>query len=448
MTVIHLRRRATMAAASIAATAVLALVGPAAQPSTASGFPSLRLVDPAPTQLNSFDLTFDARNNKWIQYYTPGLRALFMYRNVGSTFALTFEAKDPAGALLTNRAVYLLVNKNWSCSDGKYTTTVDSDYAGDNRPTTKHIVGDWCGDQQKFFGGETSIPGVTDSNGRVTFTLTNINSMADAEVAPVATNVINTYSPGNLRYTEDPLSLGSTIAPSFVKHPLLSDDNAEDKDLLFVHLVNPALKAEKQTMSALTSAGSTVVKFRAVNLEGQPQAGVPVSIVQMSGPDEASIAPIVGDITAGIISTTTDADGWASVMASIEPGIEGDQELVAKIDDTRVSTKAVISWTDVQAPNATKAASISGKAQVASTLAAAKGSWTGSPTVTYAWAVCTVAGKSAATLPTKCSYVKFATKSTFKVPTTARGKYIRVVVRAKNLAGTATSVSASTAKVK
>ena len=426
----------------------LAFAGPIAQPSTASGFPSLRLVDPAPTQLNSFDLTFDARNNKWIQYYTPGLRALFMYRNVGTTFSFTFEAKSAAGALLTNTAVYLIVNKNWSCSDGKYVTDVDADYAGDNRPSAKHIVGDWCGDQQKFFGGETSIPGTTDANGRVTFTLTNINTMSDAEVAPVAKNVINTYSPGNLRYTEDSLSLGSTIAPSFVKHPLLADDNAEDKDLLFLHLVNPALKAEKSTRTVTVSSGTSQVRFRAVDLDGNPQAGVPVSIVQMSGPDEASIAPITGTINAGIVSTTTDANGWAAVTANLAVGGEGDQELVAKIDDTRVSTKSVLTWANVQMPVVSKAASISGKAQVGSTLTAVKGTWTGSPAVTYAWAVCTASGKSAAALPAKCSAVKGATKSTFKVPATARGKYIRVLVKGSNLAGLATTVSAATAKVK
>ena len=439
--------RSAVAAATLALS--VAVTGPIAQPSTASGFSSLRLVDPAPTQLNSFDLTFDARaEGGWIKYYTPGLRALFMYRNVGSTFSLTFEAKDAAGALLANTPVYLIVNKNWSCSDGKYVTDVDTDYAGDNRPSAKHIVGDWCGDQQKFFGGETSVPGTTDANGRVTFTLTNLNTREEAEVAPVAKNVINTYTPGNLRYLEDPLSLGSTIAASFVKHPVLADDNAEDKDLLFIHFVNPALKAEKATRTVVSANGSIIARFRALNLEGVPQAGVPVNIVQMSGPDEASIEPITGDSNAGIISTTTDAQGWASVTAKITPGVEGDQELVAMIDGTRGSTKMILSWADVKAPAVTKAASISGKVQVGSTLTAVKGTWTGSPAVTYAWAVCTASGKSAAALPAKCSAIKGATKSTFKVPTTARGKYIRVVVKGSNLAGLATTVSASTAKVK
>lgn len=435
--------------ALLASTALVAglFVAPIA-PTQAAGFPTLRLVDPAPTPVNSFELTFDAKDSGWIKYYTPAMRAFFMYRNVGSTFSFTYEAKDSNGALMKNAPVYLIVNKNWSCSDGTYTTDVDTFYSGVNRPDARHIVGDWCGSEQKMFGGETSVPGTTDANGRVTFTLTNTNASADAEVAPVGKTVINTYSPGNLRYTEDPLSLGSTITASFVQHPLAADDNAENKDLLFVHLVNNSLKAEKAITTALTAAGTKQIRFRAVNLDGVPQANVAVSIVQMSGPDEASITPITGSEYGGIISTTSDASGWVTFNAVMTDKMVGDQEITAKIDDTRVSAKLTVSWIDVSPPKVTKAAVITGRAVVGATLAAAKGTWSGSPAITYSWLQCTAPGKAATAVPLGCTAIKSATKSTYKIAVGNRNKYIRSVVRGTNLAGAALTVSAATTKIK
>ncbi|MEI7655604.1 MAG: hypothetical protein WCJ22_02375, partial [Actinomycetes bacterium] len=362
MRLIGLRSRAAVVAAAGALVAGLFAI-PAA-PSGATGFPTLRLVDPAPTSVNSFELTFDAKDNGWIQFYTPALRVFFMYRNVGSTFSFTYEAKDGNGALMKSTPVYLIVNKNWSCSDGTYTTDVDTFYSGNNRADARHIMGDWCGGEQKMFGGETSIPGTTNANGRVTFTLTNTNSNADAEVAPVGKNVINTYTPGVVYYARDPLSLGSNITASFVQHPLVADENAENKDLLFVHLVNNSLKAEKTVTTALTAAGTKQIRFRAVNLDGVPQADVPVSVVQMSGPDEASITAVTGTVNGGIVSTTSDADGWVTINAVMTDKMVGDQELTAKIDDTRVSAKTTVSWVDISAPKVTKPAAVTGRAVV------------------------------------------------------------------------------------
>ena len=104
-------------------------------------------------------------------------------------------------------------------------------------------------------------------------------------------------------------------------------------------------------------------------------------------------------------------------------------------------------------PAVKTAASVAGTAKVAKTLTAGKGSWTGTATITYTykWYRCTLASTRTATaVPTsaaKCVAISGGTKSTYKVVTADVGKYLRVLVTAKNSAGTTYSLSKTTAKV-
>jgi hypothetical protein len=96
------------------------------------------------------------------------------------------------------------------------------------------------------------------------------------------------------------------------------------------------------------------------------------------------------------------------------------------------------------------AATVAGTAKVGKTLTAGKGSWTGTATIayTYKWYRCTVVAKTATTaLPAssaKCSTISGATKSTYKLAKADIGKYVRVLVTAKNSKGYAYSLSKST----
>jgi hypothetical protein len=98
-------------------------------------------------------------------------------------------------------------------------------------------------------------------------------------------------------------------------------------------------------------------------------------------------------------------------------------------------------------PAVKTAATVSGTAKVAKTLTAGKGSWTGTATIayTYKWYRCSVSStKTATTAPTssaKCATISGATKSTYKLTKSDIGQYIRVLVAAKNVAGTAYSMS-------
>ena len=89
---------------------------------------------------------------------------------------------------------------------------------------------------------------------------------------------------------------------------------------------------------------------------------------------------------------------------------------------------------------------VGGVVKVGRTLAAAKGTWTGTPTPTYAyqWYRCTATGVAAATVPDTCTIIAGATKSTYKLLAADKTSgYIRVKVTATSTAGVAERVSAA-----
>lgn len=104
-------------------------------------------------------------------------------------------------------------------------------------------------------------------------------------------------------------------------------------------------------------------------------------------------------------------------------------------------------------PTLKTAAAVGGTAKSAKTLTAGKGSWTGTATITYTykWYRCSVSStKTATTAPAasaKCAAISGGSKSTYKLTKSDIGKYVRVLITAKNSAGTAYSLSKTTSKV-
>jgi hypothetical protein len=89
---------------------------------------------------------------------------------------------------------------------------------------------------------------------------------------------------------------------------------------------------------------------------------------------------------------------------------------------------------------------VGGLVKVGRTLTAAKGTWTATPTATYAyqWYRCTATGVAAATVPDTCTVIAGATKSTYKLLAADKtAGYIRVKVTATSTAGVAERVSAA-----
>ncbi|MDE3191738.1 MAG: hypothetical protein KGL94_13070 [Acidobacteriota bacterium] len=100
---------------------------------------------------------------------------------------------------------------------------------------------------------------------------------------------------------------------------------------------------------------------------------------------------------------------------------------------------AVVS--SASAPGNSGAPTISGTPQVGSTLTAAKGSWSGSPTsYAYAWSRCDQTGSS-------CADIAGATASTYTLAQVDAGNTLRVRVTATNSAGATSATSVPTAVV-
>ena len=101
---------------------------------------------------------------------------------------------------------------------------------------------------------------------------------------------------------------------------------------------------------------------------------------------------------------------------------------------------------------ATVKPTVTGTSTVGKSLTAAKGTWTGypTPTLTYQWYVCTTAITVArTTVPSTCKRITGATRSTFKLTSAQRGKYVAVLVTGTSLRTTATTwLSRTTAKVR
>ena len=91
------------------------------------------------------------------------------------------------------------------------------------------------------------------------------------------------------------------------------------------------------------------------------------------------------------------------------------------------------------------APAVSGTAKVGETISADTGTWSGSPSFSYAWYRCTQAGSGPVdTMPNDCTAIRRATAATFTLSdATLAGAYVRALVTATNTAGSASFASAA-----
>lgn len=114
------------------------------------------------------------------------------------------------------------------------------------------------------------------------------------------------------------------------------------------------------------------------------------------------------------------------------------------------TTPAIPTVAPAVKPAVRVAATVAGTAKVGKTLTAGKGSWTGTATIsyTYKWYRCSVVAKTAGvgspSSSAKCSTISGATKSAYKLAKADIGKYVRVLVTAKNSKGSSYSLSKTT----
>ncbi len=152
----------------------------------------------------------------------------------------------------------------------------------------------------------------------------------------------------------------------------------------------------------------------------------------------------------------TSVDGWTAGEEfvgltlfpdfNVDPGATATTYYADNVAFNGATTPAIV---PVVKPAVRVAATVAGTAKVGKTLTAGKGSYTGSTaTFTYKWYRCTVVAKTAGTAApaaaAKCSVIAGATTASHKVVTADVGKYLRVLVTARNSAGSALSLSKST----
>lgn len=320
----------------VAAVSSVVLLGALAiQPAQAAGYVApvngsyvMRLVSPLPGSTNSVNLTADAKGD-WDQFYGKGLNAFIMYADVKGDVSLTYKYTNAAGVAITNATVYLIVNKKYSCSKTTFSTTMGTNYPGSNRPNTSSIVRDWCGDQPQMGAGETAIIGRTDSFGKATYTMKNWN--LTGEQFPSAINKMNQYSKG-IPCGDDTMCLQTTLAPSMSAHPSEAAERGEDKDLLFLHFVNPKLTALNPTQK-VKAGTSKKLTFKLTNLAGAVVKGTTVTFESFGEGNDVDEW-----------SEISDKDGLVSTTVTAPKGTLGLQVIRAKVYGANKGTDAKVYW--------------------------------------------------------------------------------------------------------
>jgi hypothetical protein len=320
----------------VAAVSSVVLLGALAiQPAQAAGYVApvngsyvMRLVSPLPGSTNSVNLTADAKGD-WDQFYGKGLNAFIMYADVKGDVSLTYKYTNAAGVAITNATVYLIVNKKYSCSKTTFSTTMGTNYPGSNRPNTSSIVRDWCGDQPQMGAGETAIIGRTDSFGKATYTMKNWN--LTGEQYPSAINKMNQYSKG-IPCGDDTMCLQTTLAPSMSAHPSEAAERGEDKDLLFLHFVNPKLTTLTPTQK-VKAGTSKKLTFKLTNLAGAVVKGTTVTFESFGEGNDVDEW-----------SEISDKDGLVSTTVTAPKGTLGLQVIRAKVYGANKGTDAKVYW--------------------------------------------------------------------------------------------------------
>ena len=200
-----------------------------------------------------------------------------------------------------------------------------------------------------------------------------------------------------------------------------------------------------------------------------PKGGSPVGLELWNGATMAVSTTQIADAGWNNISfDLSTASGWSSLVKYDKLVIFPDFQVEAAnevfyIDNLAVNGAITPQITIVPVvpvvpkpmvkPSVKTAASVAGSSiKVGKVITARKGLWSGSSKITYkyTWYRCAVLSKTALKskpkTSSKCSVISGKTSSTLKLAKTDKGKYIRVLITAKNSKGTNYSLSKTTTK--
>ena len=485
---------ATLAVAAFS-TLGLSAISPAQAATTPYVGAKITLVSPVLDANNTSEATKNqAMANGWVAngWFGEGLIYQRSWAPVGSKIYLTYHVADDKGAPLVGQTVILRCNKQYSDSRaqitcdgvkakdatsaadggrvsrvtdafGNVTFTVQNlDSEGEQQPakwTDAPIISeDGLDDTHAQFlpqiAGEkpdhsvitefhfytpdsTPTQPITSPTTRLAAPqLTDTNSIHREDLESLF-SVQNSWYPSGLRVRQAYLPTGST---NLLSYNVTDDNGVPLRNASFKLHVNKAYSASNAKVTDGTTP-TDPTKNNAANGGDQDQAiweGVTDAFgnvfFNMRNTDT------VGGPTPATKTTPVPTTG--RVFSQLWPEVTAGADIADMTEFHFFGT-----W---KAPVRSVAATVSGTAKVGSTLTARNGTWTGTAPIayTYKWYRCTLIGKAVAvTAPTsaaKCVAIAGAIKSTYKLVAADKGKYVRVLVTAKNPVGTAYSLSKTT----
>ncbi|MEY4390402.1 MAG: Stenotrophomonas phage Moby [Actinomycetota bacterium] len=436
-----------------------------------------------------------AMANVWVTngWFGEGLKYQRAFAPVGSKIILTYKVTDKNGNPLVGEIVYLRMNKQYSDSTAQI--VVDGVRA---KPSSSSADGG-------------RVAHVTDQFGYVTFVVQNLDTDGEQQPAkwtdaPTISpdgldNIHAQFLPQVLGEKQDhsvitefhyyipnnPTTPSVTTPELRMVAPALTDTNSIHRTDLETSLAAD-YAAGLSVRQVYTRVGSTnSVVYNVKDDSGNAAAGVPVTL-KVGKANSGSNARLT-DVTYGatntptnVANTNTDQAAWTSstdafgnVLFTLKntdssgipfpatpttpvpaSGLKFSQFWLSLAGATDKGDLVEFHFTNApnSVPAVKTAASISGSASVGKKLTANKGTWSGSPTpaVTYKWYRCSVADTKTPTAAApaasaKCSVIAGKTANTYTLTASDRGKFIRVLVTATNVAGKAYSLSRTTSKV-
>jgi hypothetical protein len=427
-------------------------------------------------------------------WFGSGLKYQRSFAPVGSTITFVYHVADAQGRSLAGQPVTLRVNKQYSNSvaaitiDGQNVKPATS--ASDGLRVTKstdnsgHVAftiinKDAPGTTEQEPANWTDAPVISEDGLDDIHVQVLPQIVGEKEDHSVITE-IHFYEPSN----NDPQPVTSPTIR--LQTPALTDTNSiprTDLETLFSVTNNWYPTGIKVRQAYLPTGSSNLLTYRVTDDNGKPlrntevklhvnkaRSGSNAKVTNGVTPTDSTKdnSAATGDLDQALWTATTDAFGTA-VFAFRNTDTVGEATPATKTTPVPLTgAKFSQLWPEVtagadkadmtefhfygifKAPTRGIAASVSGTAKIGKSLTAKNGSWSGTAPIayTYKWYRCSVVGKTVAiTAPTssaKCSVISGATKSVYKLAKADKGKYVRVLVTAKNAAGTAMSLSKST----
>ncbi len=487
---------ATVGALALTLGGLTAVSAPASAAAPYSGA-FITLVSPVLDETNTSEPAKNqAMAQTWVDsgWFGSGLKYQRSFAPVGSTITFVYHVADAQGKSLAGQPVTLRINKQYSNSvaairiDGQLAKPGTS--ASDGLRVTKTT--DASG-HVAFTLLNTDEPGTTEQE-PVNWNdapIISEDGLDDVHVQVLPQIVgekedhsviteIHFYEPAN----NDPQPVTSPTIR--LQTPALTDTNSiarTDLETLFSVTNNWYPTGIKVRQAYLPTGSSNLLTYRVTDDNGKPlrNAEVKLHVNKARSGSNAKVTNGVtptdstkdnsaasGDFDQALWTATTDAFGTA-VFPFRNTDTVGEPIPATKTTPVPLTgAKFSQLWPEVtagadkadmtefhffgsfKAPTQSIAASILGTAKIGKSLTARFGSWSGTAPIayTYKWYRCvakgTVATKGLPLASTKCSVISGATKSVYKLAKADKGKYVRVLVTAKNAAGTAMSLSKST----